>query len=249
MYVFAAFLVYSYDHPNHHHHNRHPVRRTPFAVRSEVARQLRDMQSNGVIQPSSSSWASPVVLVRIKDGTLRFSIDYRNLNLVTKPDVFPLPRMDDLLDQLGRSKFFTTLDLASGYWQVKVHPHSREKTVFITPQGLYEFRVMPFGLRNAPAVFQRLMKCVLAGLNPPSRPDFGPVYLDDVIIFSRTLNDHLQHLSLVIDRLMKAGLKFKPTKCHFISERVQYLGHLLTSQGIHPNQDRVAAVQDYPALT
>ena len=113
--------------------------------------------------------------------------------------------MDDLLDQLGRSKFFTTLDLASGYWQVKVHPHSREKTAFITPQGLYEFKVMPFGLRNAPAVFQRLMKCVLAGLNPPSGPDFVPVYLDDVIIFSRTLNDHLQHLSLMIDRLVSSS--------------------------------------------
>ena len=225
---------------------RQAVRRTPFAIRTEVARQLENMQSQGVIQPSSSPWASPVVLVRKKDGSLRFCIDYRHLNLVTKPDVFPLPRMDDLLDQLGQSKFFSTLDLASGYWQVKIHPDSREKTAFITYQGLFEFRVMPFGLRNAPAVFQRLMQRVLAGLNPPEGPDFVSVYLDDVIVFSRTLDDHLHHLSLVIDRLTKAGLKLKPSKCHFISQEVQYLGHLLTPEGIRPNPDRVAAVRDYP---
>ena len=228
---------------------RQPVRRTPFAVRTEVARQLQEMQSQGVIEPSSSPWASPVVLVRKNDGSLRFCIDYRHLNLVTKPDVFPLPRMDDLLDQLGQSKFFSTLDLASGYWQVKVHPDSREKTAFITHQGLYEFKVMPFGLRNAPAVFQRLMQCVLTGLNPPEGPDFVSVYLDDVIVFSRTLDDHLHHLSLVIDRLARAGLKLKPSKCHFISQKVQYLGHLLTPDGIRPNPDRVAAVRDYSATT
>lgn len=228
---------------------RQPVRRIPFAVCAEVARQLQEMQTQGVIEPSCSPCASPVVLVRKKDGSLRFCIDYRHLNLVTKPDVFPLPRMDDLLDQLGRSKFFSTLDLAHGYWQVKMHPDSCEKTAFTTHQGLYEFRVMPFGLRNAPAVFQRLMQCVLAGLNPAEGPDFVSVYLDDVIVFSRTLEDHLHHLSLVIDRLAKAGLKLKPSKCHFISQRVQYLGHLLTPEGIRPNPDRVAAVRDYPAPT
>ena len=228
---------------------RQPVRRTPFAVRTEIARQLREMQSQGVIEPSSRPWASPVVLVRKKDGSLRFCIDYRHLNLVTKPDVFPLPRMDDLLDQLGQFKFFSTLDLASGYWQVKMHPDSREKTAFITHQGLYELKVMPFGLRNAPAVFQRLMQCVLAGVNPPEGPDFVSVYLDDVIVFSRTLDDHLDHLSLVIDRLAKAGLKLKPSKCHFISKKVQFLGHLLTPDGIRPNPDHVAAVRDYSAPT
>ena len=156
---------------------RQPVHRTPFAVRTEVARQLREMQSQGVIEPSTSLWASSVVLVRKKDGSLLFCIDYRHLNLATKPDVFPLPRMDDLLDHLGQSKFFSTLDLASGYWQVKVHPDSREKTAFITHQGLYDFKVMPFGLRNAPVVFQRLMQCVLAGLNHLEGPDFVSVYI------------------------------------------------------------------------
>jgi len=112
------------------------------------------MQRNGVIQPSSSPWASPIVLVRKKDGTLRFCIDYRALNSVTKPDPFPLPRIDDLLNQLGKSQYFSTLDLAAGYWQIKVDKESKEKTAFTTQQGLFEFKVMPFGLTNAPAMFQ-----------------------------------------------------------------------------------------------
>ena len=173
---------------------KQPPRRMPFAVRQEVASQLRKMQEVGVVQPSSSPWASPVVMVRKKDGSHRFCVDYRELNAITKADTFPLPRIDDLLDQLGRSHYFTTLDLASGYWQIKVSPESREKTAFVTPQGLFEFRVMPFGLTNAPAVFQRLMQRVLMGLNPAGGKDFVAVYIDDVLVFSHSLEDHLEHL-------------------------------------------------------
>ena len=133
------------------------VRRMPFVVRQEVAKQLKRMQEIGVIQPSKSPWASPVFMVRKKDGGHRFCIDYRELNSLTKRDLFPLPGIDDMLNQLGKSRYFSTLDLASGYWQIPVDPQSQEKTAFITPQGLYEFRVMPFGLTNAPSVFQRLM--------------------------------------------------------------------------------------------
>ena len=165
-----------------------------LAVRREVARQLKDMQRAGVIRPSTSPWSSPVVMVRKKDGTQRFCVDYRALNAVTRADTFPLPRIDDLLDQLGNSRFFTTLDLASGYWQIRLSPNSREKTAFSVPQGLFEFQVMPFGLTNAPAVFQRLMERVLAGLNPEQGPDFVKVYIDDVLVFSPTLTDHLHHL-------------------------------------------------------
>ena len=142
------------------------ARRTPFAVRHEVAVQLQKMLKQNVIQPSRSPWASPIVLVRKKDGCLRFCVDYRSLNAVTKPDRFPLPRIDDMLDQLGNMKYFSTLDLASGYWQVKMSDTSREKTAFVTQQGLFEFRVMPFGLTNAPAVFQQLMHEVVSTLNP-----------------------------------------------------------------------------------
>ena len=192
---------------------RQPVRHMPFAVRQQVASQLRDMQDQGVITPSHSPWASPVVLVKKKDGSIRFCVDYRSLNAVTKADQFPIPRIDDLLDQLGKAKYFSTLDLASGYWQVQMHPGSAEKTAFITHQGLFEFNVMPFGLRNAPAVFQRLMQRVLAGLNPEDGPDFVSVYLDDVLVFSETLEEHLRHLSLVINRILSAGLKLRPSKC------------------------------------
>ena len=132
---------------------KYPVCRVPFAVRDEIAHNLQEMQDAKVIQPSNSPWASPVVLFHKKDGTLRFCIVYRGLYSVTKLDQFPLPRIDDLLDQLGKSHYFTTLDLASGYWQIRVNKPFREKTAFITHHGLFEFCVMPFGLTNAPAVF------------------------------------------------------------------------------------------------
>ena len=222
------------------------VRRMPFAVRSEVAKQLRDMQAAGVVQPSSSPWASPVVMVRKRDGTLRFCVDYRELNSVTKADTFPLPRIDDLLDQLGAARYFSTLDLASGYWQIPMHPGSVEKTAFITPQGLYEFRVMPFGLTNAPGVFQRLMEKVLAGLNPDDGPDYVAVYIDDVLVFSRTLEEHLQHLCNVIQRLSEAGLKLKPSKCRFIREEVEYLGHVITPYGLKTNPRITSSVKGFP---
>ena len=150
--------------------DNHAPRRMPFVVRQEVARQLKNMQEEGVISPSSSSWASPVVLVRKKDGSHRFCVDYRNLNAVTKWDRYPLPRVDDLLDQMQKSQYFT-LD------QIRVHEKSREKTAFVTPQGQFEFLAMPFGLANAPSVFQRLMQKALAGLNPEGGPDFVSVYI------------------------------------------------------------------------
>ena len=184
---------------------QHP-RRLPYVAKQEVARQLQTIQEAGIIQPSISPWASPVVLVRKKDGTYRFCVDYRELNAVTKHDTFPLPRIDDLLDQLGNTKFFSTLDLASGFWQVQVHPNSRAKTVFVTSQGLHEFRGMPFGLTNAPAVFQHLMQRVLMDLNQNNDADFVTVYIDDILVYSETLEQHLDHLKMVMDRLIQTGL-------------------------------------------
>ena len=198
--------------------SKQPARRVPYAARREIAMQLENMQNAGVIQESQSPWASPVVLVRKRDGTLRFCVDYRNLNSVTKAGVFPLPRIDDLLDKLGAAKYFTTLDLAAGYWQIKMEKCSQEKTAFITHQGLYEFNVMPFGVINAPAVFQRLMQRVL--MNLKASEEFVSVYLDDIIIFSKTLQDHLNHLEVVFCSLRKANLKLKPTKCNLYLQRL-----------------------------
>ena len=228
---------------------RQPLRRVPFGVRQEISQQLEKMLKMGVVQPSKSPWASPVVLVRKKDGSLRFCVDYRKLNSVTKPDVFPMPRIDDMLDQLGKSKYFSTLDLASGYWQIRMDPASQEKTAFVTPQGLFEFLVMPFGLTNAPATFQRMMQKLLTGLNPVKGPDFVSVYVDDVLIFSETLEEHIRHLQLVLDKLKGAGLKLKPSKCSFVREGVDYLGHVITSNGLSPNPARIDAVQSLPAPT
>ena len=222
------------------------LRRMPFPVREEVSKQLQKMQDSGVIQPSTSPWASPVVLVRKKDGTHRFCVDYRELNSVTKQDTFPLPRVDDLLDQLGETCYFSSLDLASGYWQIKVHPQSQAKTAFVTHRGLHEFRVMPFGLTNAPAVFQRLMQQVLMGLNPNKGPDFVSVYIDDILVFSRTLEEHLQHLKKVLSSLAEVGLKLKPAKCQFIRQEVDFLGHVITPQGLRTSQRHVAAITEFP---
>ena len=142
--------------------------------------------------------------------------------------MFPLPLVDNLLDQLGKSKFFSTLDLAAGYWQVQIHPSSKEKTAFITHKGLYQFNVMPFGLHNAPVVFQRFIQKVLAGLQQNTKPPFVSIYLDDILIFSEIFEDHPKHVMDMINRLRTAGLKLKPVKCHFICQQVEYLGHLIT---------------------
>ena len=225
---------------------RQTARRLPFAVRQEVAQQLKEMQDSNVIQPSNSPWASPIVLVRKKDGTLRICVDYRKLNSITKSDKFPLPRIDDLLDQLGKSKYFSTLDLAAGFWQIRMSNSSKEKTAFITQNGLFEFQVMPFGLTNAPAVFQRLMQRVISDLNPPEGPDFVGVYIDDLLTSSRTFEEHLDHLSRVMSRLRRANLKLKLSKCHFVRPRVEYLGHVISSAGLSPNPKQVAAVSNYP---
>ena len=181
---------------------------------------MNNMLEQGVILPSSSPWASPIVLVRKKDGDLRFCVDYRKLNQVTKLDEFPLPRIDDTLDILGGSRYFTTLDLASGYWQVQMDCESQEKTAFTTYSGLYEFQKMPFGLVNAPAT---LMEIVLSGLVGKN----CLVYLDDIIILGRDLEEHQKNIIEVFDRLRHAGLRLKPKKCKFAQLEVEYLGHSL----------------------
>ena len=172
--------------------------RTPVIKREKVVQLIKDIQEQGrvrIVQPSSSAWASPVVLVPKKDRSSCFCIDYRRLNNVTEKDVYPLPCINDILDTLGQAKYFTTLDLASGYWQVELEPNSRAKTAFTTHCGLYKFNRMPFGVCNAPATFQRLMQVVLAGLEW----DCCFVYIDDILVASKSFKEHLRHLQLVFD--------------------------------------------------
>jgi len=195
-----------------------------------------------VIQPSQSPWASPIVLVQKKDGSTRFCVDYRRLNKVTRKDSYPLPRVDDLLDSLAGAQWFTTLDLASGYWQVEVDPEHREKTAFTTGQGLYEFRVMPFGLCNAPSTFQRLMELVLAGLEW----DICLAYLDDIVVFGRTFSEHLQRLRTVLSRIKSANLKLSPKKCQFFQQSVSFLGHIISCHGVSTDPTKVESIRKWP---
>ncbi|KAL5516401.1 hypothetical protein EMCRGX_G001711 [Ephydatia muelleri] len=222
-----------------------PARRLPFHQRDVVQKMIQGMLQQGIIEPSGGAWASPIVLVRKKDGSYRFCVDFRRLNSVTKKDVHPLPRIDDALDTLSGSKWFSTLDLASGYWQVEMDPADKEKTAFITPFGLHQFRVMPFGLTNAPSTFQRLMSMVLAGLSWVT----CLVYLDDIIIFSRTVEEHLQRLTEVLQRLKEAGLKIKPSKCHLLCKSVRYLGYVVSEKGIAADADKIKCVENWPTPT
>ena len=221
---------------------RQPFRRTPPNRREDMTRLLGEMSNKSVIQPSTSPWASPVVLVRKKDGSHRFCIDYRKVNAVTRKDAYPLPRIDDTLDTLSGSQWFSTLDLISGYWQVEVDPQDKPKTAFATPDGLFEFNVMPFGLCNAPATFQRLMNMVLAGLQWTN----CLVYLDDVIVMGRTFEEHLHNLATVFDRLQEANLKLKPQKCAFAKKQVTFLGHIVSPRGIATDPEKTAKVANWP---
>ena len=221
---------------------RQPVRRTPFALRAQVDQMVMEMLEQKVIEPSTSPWASPIVLVRKKDGGVRFCVDYRKLNQITKLDEFPLPRIDDTLDLLSGARYFTALDLASGYWQVRMDPTSREKTAFTTYSGLYEFNKMPFGLVNAPATFQRLMESVLSGL----ARDKCLVYLDDILVIGKTIEEHNENLSRVLERIRSAGLRLKPKKCSFAQQSVEYLGHIISADGVRTDPKKLAAVRDFP---
>ena len=217
-------------------------RRVPFAMRDELEKQVDEMLDQDIIESSKSPWSSPVVLVRKKDGSFRFCVDYRRLNAVTCKDAHPLPRVDDCLDALSGAKVFSTLDCASGYWQVELRPEDREKTAFSTGENLYQFKVMPFGLTNTPATFQRLMDLVLAGLHWKC----CLVYLDDIIVFTETVEDHIKRLREVFQCIRDAGLKLKSSKCQLFRQSVTFLGHQVSGRGIGPDPSNVEKVKKFP---
>ena len=225
---------------------RQPYRRQNPAVRREEMAQVQQMLFSNVIRPSNSPWASPVVMVWKKDGSLRFCVDFRQLNAATVKDAHPLPRIDDLLDALHGAKWFSTLDLKSGYWQVPITEQDKAKTTFRTSSGqLFEFNQVPFGLCNAPATFSRLMDRVLAGLHWET----CLFHLDDIIVFSSTWEEHLARLREVFERLRHAKLKLGAAKCTFATKEVSYLGHRVTEEGLLPDPSLLAAIRDIPPPT
>ena len=222
---------------------RQPAHRLSAEERQVQREEVLKMLQAGVIVPSNSPWASPVVLVGKKDGSKRFCVDYRGLNNITRKDVYPLSRTEEVLDELGNARYFSKLDLKSGYWQIIVDPADRAKTAFTTRDGLYEFVVMPFGLTSAPATFQRLMDTVLQGL----LWEKAMVYLDDIIIYSRTWEEHVVALDQVLGRLRAANLQASGSKCALAQSELLYLGHLVTRQGILPDDSNVANVVQAPS--
>ena len=221
---------------------RQPLRRQPFAYQATIDERMDQMIADGVIEPAVSEWAANVVLARKKDGTMRFCIDYRHLNECTKKDSYPLPRVDECLDALSGASWFSTLDLRSGYHQVAMDMKDADKTAFVTRRGIFRWRVMPFGLCNAPATFQRLMDIALSGLNFET----CLVYLDDVIIFGNDLDQHLDRLKQVLQRLREAHLKLKPTKCQLLRRTVSFLGHVMTPDGVAVDPSKVEDVTAWP---
>ena len=213
--------------------------------REEVEKQIQDMLDRGIIKHSTSPWSSPIVLVDNKDGTKRFCIDYRLLNKHTVKYSFPLPSIAESLDALDGAKYFCTLDLASGYWQVPLDDDAKLKSAFVVPGGLYQFEVMPFGLCNAPSTFERLMENILTGL----QWKILLIYLDDVIVFGSTVQEVIDRLKIILDRLREANLKLKPKKCHLFQTEVLYLGHVVTSEGVKTDPSKVEAVKSWPTPT
>ncbi|EXX59955.1 gag-pol fusion protein [Rhizophagus irregularis DAOM 197198w] len=204
--------------------------------------EIQRLLKAGLIVPSNSQWTSPVVVVEKKNGKKRLCVDYRKLNKVTKKDCYPLPRIDDMLETLSGSQWFSSLDLASGFWQVELDPEDREKSTFITRFGTYEFTVMPFGLCNAPATFQQLMDTVLRDIFW----QFVIVYIDDINVGSKTFEEHLSHLEQVFSRLAQAGLKLSPEKCFFFKDKIPFLGHVVSRKGIHTDPEKLRIIKEFP---
>ena len=220
-----------------------PPRKTSFAEKELIERTVYELLRSGKIRDSCSPWASPIVLVKKKDGTMRFCIDYRRLNDATVKDAYPLPRIEDALDHLTGSKYFSTLDLASAYWQVAMDDASVDKTAFATHIGLFEWLVMPFGLSNAPATCERLMESLFKGY----QWNGVLVYLDDLVAYGQTWDGALKITRMVFQELREANLKLKPSKCFLMREEVDYLGHRVTGHGVYPGASKVEAVRHWPA--
>ena len=223
-----------------------PVNRPPYKIpdvlKPEMDRHIKELLAEGLIRPSVSSYGAGIVLVKKKDGSTRFCVDYRFLNRDTIPDTFPIPVIGDLLDSIGNAKYFSTCDLASGFFQLPMHKDSISKTAFNSQFQKFEFVRLPQGLRNSPSTFQRCMNTVFSDM----LGNTCLIYLDDIIICSESIEEHLQKLRKVFQKLKESGLKLQPKKCHFICPEVEYLGYTLNQDGISPPIKKVDAIKNIP---
>ena len=219
--------------------------KTAPIIQRELDNQIGTLLRHGLITPSTSEWRSPVVMVKKADGSYRLTCDYRKLNSITETESFPLPRLEDVWDLVGESgaTVFSTLDLASGFWQIQLDPETKHKTSFVTRNGQYQWEVLPFGLKNSPATFQAVMNEVLKDLLNTC----VIVYVDDILCFSKDIELHKVHLQEIFDRLEKANLKLKHSKCKFAQSEVKFLGHILSETGVRPNPQKLDIIKNYPA--
>ena len=225
-----------------------PVRQTPYRMHPDKVRsvnlEIAELLRAGIIEESDSPWAAPILVVPKPDGTGRLCTDFRKLNAVTVPDPFPMPRVDTLLDKLGGAQFMTKLDMTKGYWQIPIGLQSIPLTGFVVPSGHYQWRYMSFGLRNAPATFSRLVRKLFMGMEK-----FCDAYLDDIIIFSRTWLNHLDHLRQVLLRIQQAHLTLNLKKCVFANAEIDFLGHHVGLNAIQPRVQKVEVLLRFPQPT
>lgn len=214
--------------------------RLPFSQRPILDKHLDELLEAGIIRPSTSPWSSPIIMVPRKDGgSPRMCVDYRKLNKVLVHNSYPLPNINDILTSMHGAKVFSCIDLKSGYYQIEMEEADKEKTAFISHRSLFEFNRLPFGLASAPPVFQNLIQNVIGS----AQNVYAIAYLDDIIIYSKTHEEHIEHLRDIFERLGKANLKMKPSKCSFFEERVKYLGHVVSGDGIEPDPEKVQAIE------
>ncbi|MCG7879153.1 MAG: RNase H-like domain-containing protein [Candidatus Thiodiazotropha endolucinida] len=221
---------------------RLPPRRIPMTMKQAVEDEVQRLIDNNLVEKSKSPWAFPLVPIRKKDSSIRICIDYRQLNLRTLPDSYPLPRVQECLDALDGATLFSTLDCTSGFFQLQMHPDDKDKTAFVCSKGLFNFKVLPMGLVNSPATYQRLMEHIMTGINFQT----CLVYLDDCIIFSKSFNEHISRLDEVLTRISKANLKFRPDKCNLLRREVKFLGHVVSAEGVATCEDKIRAVKEWP---
>ncbi|MCP4454434.1 MAG: hypothetical protein GY809_23505, partial [Planctomycetes bacterium] len=221
---------------------RDACRRHPLNKVQEIEDHVEEQEKLGVVTDTQSDWAANPVMVNKKTGDRRFCVDYRRLNEKTVPDAYPLPRIDETLDHLRGAVYFCVMDAQSGFWQILIDEKDQDKTAFYSRNGLKKYTRMPFGLRNAPATFQRAMEVILRGL----QWKLCMVYVDDVIVFGRTIEETMDRMEVVLDRLIQHGMKLKPKKCQLFKKEIHYLGHVISGAGVSMDEAKCKEIDDWP---